>query len=136
MEEKSIKRKPAEINQKVPISKIVPKKDIPDASEKRAERKNAKMIPAPPTKIIDLGKLILPSEKRAMAQKIIQTASPTTKSNPFKVSIGILVKGKKKNGNNTTTKNKERKEILSNIFDFINFIILYSILKVQITKRC
>ena len=71
-----------------------------------------------------------------MAQKIIQTASPTTKSNPFKVSIGILVKGKKKNGNNTTTKNKERKEILSNIFDFINFIILYSILKVQITKRC
>jgi len=98
----------------------VPKKDTPEALEKRAESKNAKTTPPPPNKERDLGKLILPSKNRAKPQQMIQTASPTTKSRPLEVSIGMLVKGKKKSGNNTMTKKSDKNESLSNIFVRIN----------------
>ena len=60
-----------------------------------------------------------------MAQKIMQRASPTTKSKPLEVSTGILAKGKQKRGSNTTTKNSDKKESLSNIFERMDTIILY-----------
>jgi hypothetical protein len=75
----------------------------------------------PDTKSRDLGKIILPSENLAMAQKITDKASPKTKSNPLEVSIGIFVKGKQKSGNKTTTKNNDKNENLSNIFERIIF---------------
>jgi len=76
----------------------------------------------PDTKSHDLGKIIFPSENLAIAQKIIDKVSPETKSNPLEVSIGILVKGKQKSGNNATTKNNEKNESLSNIFARIIFL--------------
>ena len=120
MEDINIKRKPERINQKVPTSNIVPKKDTGEVFEKKADKKKAKTPPIPPNKETDLGRLIFPSKNRAKPQQMIQTASPTTKSNPFEVSIGILVKGRKKSGNNTMTKNSAQNENLSNIFVFID----------------
>lgn len=76
-------------------------------------------MPKPDAKSHDLGKTILPSENLAMAQKTTDSASPKTKSNPLEVSTGIFVKGKKKSGNNTITKNNDQKESLSNIFERI-----------------
>lgn len=81
-------------------------------------------MPKPDTNNHDLGKTILPSENLAIAQKTMEATSPKTKSKPLEVSTGIFVKGKKKNGNNTTTKNNDKNESLSNIFILINFIIL------------
>ena len=78
-------------------------------------------MPNPDSNSQDFGKIILPSENLAIAQKTIQAASPKTKRNPLAVSIGILVKGKKKNGNRTTTKNNEKNESLSKIFERISF---------------
>jgi len=77
-------------------------------------------MPNPDKSSQDLGKITLPSINLAMAQKIIQIASPKTKSSPLEVSTGILVKGKKKKGNNIITKNNDKKESLSNIFECIN----------------
>ena len=102
---------------------MVPKKDTSETLEKRAERKIAMTTPNPANKHLDLGKLIFPSKNLAKLQKIIHRVSPITKSNPLEVSIGILVKGKKKNGSNTTTKNNDKKESLLNICDCISFII-------------
>ena len=95
-------------------------KETWEAFEKKAERKNIKTTPPPPNKHTDLGKLILPSKNRAIAQKIMQRVSPITKSNPLEISIGIFVKGKKKTGNNTTTKKSDRNESRSNIFVYIS----------------
>lgn len=53
-------------------------------------------MPNPDTKSQDFGKIISPSENLAIAQKIMQAVSPKTKSKSLEVSIGILVKGKKK----------------------------------------
>ncbi|OGI66569.1 hypothetical protein A2823_00425 [Candidatus Nomurabacteria bacterium RIFCSPHIGHO2_01_FULL_41_91] len=121
IEEKSIKTKAERINQKDPISNMVPNKDTCDVPEKRAESRNTKVMPNPDTNNQDLGKTIRPSENRAIAQKTTETASPKTKSRPFEVSTGILVKGKQKIGNNTTTKNSDKNESLSNIFECISF---------------
>ncbi|OGI59536.1 hypothetical protein A2814_03335 [Candidatus Nomurabacteria bacterium RIFCSPHIGHO2_01_FULL_38_19] len=121
----SIRRKPLKINQKEPTSSIIPNKDALDAPEKMAERKETRTMPAPASRHIDLGKLILPSDNRAIIQKIIDTISPIIKNRPFPVSIEILVKGKKKIGNNTTTKKSDEKEILSIIFEYMSFIILH-----------
>jgi len=107
----------------------MPKNETFEAGEKSAERRKAKTMPKPETKSQDLGKIIFPSEKRAAVQKIIETASPATKSNPFEVSIGILVKGRKKTGNKTMTAKSDQKEILSNIFDnIIIFLLIYNFL--------
>ena len=78
-------------------------------------------MPKPDIKSHDLGKIIFPSENLAMAQKITDKASPKIKSSPLEVSIGILVKGRQKSGNNTTTKNNDQNESLSNIFERIWF---------------
>ena len=59
----------------------------------------------------------MPSINRAIAQKMIQAARPTTKSNPLEISIGKFVKGKQKIGNKTTTKNNDTKDNLSNMFE-------------------
>ena len=59
----------------------------------------------------------------AIAQKITQARSPTTRSNPLEVSTGMLVNGKQKRGNKTITKNNDKKESLSNMFERISFII-------------
>ena len=107
------------MNQKDPISNITPNRDTFEFPEKRAESKKDKTIPAPDRSKKDFGKIILPSKNLAIAQKIIQTARPITNNNPFAVSIGILVKGKQKIGNNTITESKDKKEILSNILERI-----------------
>jgi len=122
MEDINIKTKPEKINQKLPASNIVPNKDASEFLEKRAESRKAKTTPSPDTKSQDFGKIILPSESLAKAQKIKESASPKTKSNPLEVSIGILVKGKKKTGNNIITKNSDKNESLSNIFEYISFL--------------
>jgi hypothetical protein len=102
------------------------KKDTFRTEENRADKRNIKTIEKPDNKSQDFGKMILPSENRAAAQKTIETASPTTKRSPLETSTGIFVKGKKKTGNNTITIAKDQNEILSNLFDNIflkNFII-------------
>jgi len=58
IEDKSIKRNPAKINQKVPTSNIVPKKDTEDAEEKNAERRKTIEITKPENKSEDLGNVI------------------------------------------------------------------------------
>ncbi len=125
IEEKNINIKPAKINQKDPISNMIPNKDTCGVPEERAESKKAMIIPRPETRSHDFGKTIFPSRNLAMDQKITQRVSPTTSSNPLEVSTGILVKGKKKTGNKTMTKNSEKKESLLNIFEFMNLIVLY-----------
>src|SRR3989339_419659 len=100
----------------------MPKRETWGVPENRAEIKKTKRTPKPESKNHDFGKLILPSENLAAIQKIIETANPATKSKPLEVSIGILVKGKKKTGNNTITAKSDQKEILSKIFDNIFFI--------------
>ncbi|OGI66546.1 hypothetical protein A2642_01515 [Candidatus Nomurabacteria bacterium RIFCSPHIGHO2_01_FULL_39_10] len=112
-----MKRKPEKINQKEPISNIVPKKDTSESFTKIAERKTTKTIRPPPKRGKDLGKIILPSKNRAKPQKITEKASPVAKSTPLEIPIGILVKGSKKNGNSTMTKKRETKESLLNIFE-------------------
>jgi len=102
---------------------MVPNKDTCEFVEKREESKNAKTMPNPETKSQDLEKTIFPSRNLAIAQKITQARSPTTKSNPLEVSTGMLVKGRKKRGNNTTVKNSDKKESLLNMFECIFFII-------------
>ncbi|MEK7081319.1 MAG: hypothetical protein AAB902_02945 [Patescibacteria group bacterium] len=106
------------------MSNMVPNKDTWGFLEKRDERRKTKAMPNPDINNQDLGKTILPSENLAIAQKTTQAASPKTKSSPLEISTGILVKGKEKSGNNTTTKNNDKKESLSNIFERINLIIL------------
>ncbi len=90
--------------------------------ENKADKKNADTMPKPETRSHDFGSTILPSEKRAAIQNIIETERPTTNNNPFDTSGETFAKGKKKIGNNTITANKAQKEILSKIFDNICFI--------------
>jgi len=125
MEDISIKRKPAKINQKVPTSNIMPKRETCEVPEKRAESKNTKTTPSPPNKDADLGTTILPSKNLDIAQKITDRVNPTTKSSPLEISIGILEKGKKKIGNSIITKKSDIKESLLNMLVFMVFIILY-----------
>jgi hypothetical protein len=103
----------------------VPKNEACLAEEKKAEIRNTKTMISPVDKTQDLGRVILPSENRAMVQKMIARTKPTTKRKPFDVSTEILVKGRKKTGNNTTTTNNEIKESLSKRFDNIFFILNY-----------
>jgi hypothetical protein len=100
-------------------------------AEKTDESRKARTTPNPETKSQDLGKIISPSENLAMAQKITQANNPTTRSNPLEVSTGILVKGKQKTGKSTTTKNNDKNESLSNMFERISYIILYANNKTQ-----
>lgn len=78
-----------------------------DAEEKIEESRTIKVIIKAENKTDDRGILTFPSENLATDQKIIDMARPTTKRKPLEVSTGIFVKGKKKTGNNTTTKNNE-----------------------------
>jgi len=98
----------------------MPKKDVFWEEEKKAEIKNERSTPKPENKNKDFGIIILPSKSLAAIQKIIEIAKPRTKSNPFEVSIGICVKGKKKIGNKTITAKRTQKETLSKMFDNIN----------------
>jgi hypothetical protein len=116
--------KAAKINQKLPISNIVPNKETCAGEDMRAESKKAKAIKKPEANSHDFEKTILPSRNLAIAQKTIHTARPATKSNPFEASTGILAKGKQKRGNNITTKNNAKNESLSNIFELMSLIIL------------
>ena len=115
IEDISIRRKPKNINQKVPISSMVPKSDTWEAPENKEESKNAKTTPRPAKRDGDFGKPICPSKNLAIAQKMTQMTSPSTKSSPLEVSIGILVNGKKKNGSNIMTKKSDKNENLSKI---------------------
>ena len=123
MEDISNKTKPEKINQKEPMSNIVPNQDTSEFPEKRVERKKTKTIPKAEVNSQDLGKTIFPSENLAKAQKIMLKASPITKSKPLEVSTGMLVKGKQNSGNNITTKKSDQNESFSNIFVLINFIL-------------
>ncbi len=107
------------------MSNIVPNKETLGAPENKAEIRNAKTIPKPASKHADLGKTILPSTNLATTQKIIEKDRPTTKSKPLEVSMGMEVRGKKKTGNNTITKNNDKKEIRSKIFDNILKLYIY-----------
>lgn|SRR3989339_201284 len=118
-EDINIRTKAAKMNQKEPMSNIVPNKDTWELPEKREERRKTRTMPSPEARRADLGKIIFPSENRAMAQKITESASPATKSSPLEVSTGILVKGKEKIGNKTTTRNSDKNASPSNIFVFI-----------------
>ncbi len=109
------------MNQKVPISNMIPKKEIAEEDDKIEKSSTASTIPAPPSKILDFGINTLPSENLAAAQKIIEIDNPITKSKLLEVSTGILVNGKKKTGNNTITTDKATKDIRSKIFDNICF---------------
>jgi hypothetical protein len=120
-EDISNKIKPAKIYQKLPTSNIVPNKDTCELLLKRTDNKTARTIPNPDTKSQDFGKIILPSRNLEIAQNISANATPMTNNNPFDVSTGMLVNGKQKIGNKTTTKNNDQKESFSNIFEFINF---------------
>ncbi len=111
------------MNQKVPMSSMVPNKDTACDFEKRAESKTATTTPRPARSDEDLGKLIFPSKNRARLQKIKQKTTPTTSKSPFEVSIGMLVKGMKKIGNNVITKNSDKKDNLSNVFECICFLL-------------
>jgi hypothetical protein len=99
---------------------MVPNKEIAGVSENKADNKKTKDIENPETKSQDLGKTIFPSRNLAIAQKTTHRAKPETKSNPFPASTGIFVKGKKKIGNNTITKNNTKNESLSNMFELIS----------------
>jgi hypothetical protein len=109
------------MNQKELMSNIMPNKDISEPEEKKAERKTDTTMNTPESRSQLRGIDILPSENLAMAQKIIEIANPATRSNPLEVSTGILVNGKQKTGKRTITKKRDKKEILSKIFDHIIF---------------
>ena len=117
IEEKNIKIKAEKTNQNEPTSNMVPNKDTFRFPEKRAESKKVRATPNPAKSRVDLGKTIRRSKNRAIPQRTIQTTIPTTKSSPLEISTGMLVKGRKKIGNKTTTKNKEMNENLSSIFE-------------------
>ncbi|OGI72979.1 hypothetical protein A3D42_03075 [Candidatus Nomurabacteria bacterium RIFCSPHIGHO2_02_FULL_41_18] len=127
--------KAANINQNVPKSKITPKKDISGASEKKADKNTAKTIPAPEKISGERGKFTLPTENLDIVQKISEIEIPTTKSNPFEISIGIPVKGRKKIGNKIIAKNIDKKDTRSKIFDHMVFIILYIVANIQVKTK-
>ena len=131
----SIKMNAQKINQNDPISNIVPNKDTSEFPElfpeNRAERKNTRTTPSPDTNSQDFGKTIRPERNRAITQKIMERASPTTKSNPLEVSAGMMVKGRQKIGDNTSTKNKDKNESLSNKLECMRLIIHYFNLETQ-----
>ena len=112
------------------MSNIVPKKDTCETFTNKAERKNTKIIPPPPNKNTDLGKFIFPSKNLAKPQKMTERTNPTTKSAPLEITTGILVKGKKKNGNNVTIKKSDKTDSLSNIFERIGLLYYNS------AKKC
>jgi hypothetical protein len=118
-EDRAISKKPANINQNVPTSNIVPKSDTFEDTENIVDSKTAKTTPPPENKHHDLGIVICPSENLAMAQNITAKRSPETSSKPLEVSTGIFVKGKKKTGSNVMTKKSDRNVSLSKIFIFI-----------------
>ena len=120
-----MKTKLAKMNQKLLISNIVPNDDTSIFFEKRVESKKTKATPKPETSSQDLGKTIFPSINLAIAQNTIVAVNPKTKSKPFEVSTGILVKGIAKRGSNIITKNIDKNESLSNMFVRIMAIILY-----------
>jgi N-acyl-D-aspartate/D-glutamate deacylase len=97
----------------------VPNRDTWGFGEKRAENKTTRTTAKPEVTSQDLGKIIFPSENLEIAQKTIQAVSPKTRSRPLEISTGMFVKGKQNKGNNTTTKNNDKKDNLSNIFAFI-----------------
>jgi len=101
---------------------MVPKKDTFIVEENKEDKRKAKRIPRPAIKNQDFGKIIFPSINLAIIQKIKEIDKPTIKSNPFDISTGIFVNGKKKSGNNTITINRDQNEILSNLFDNIKII--------------
>ncbi len=103
----NIRRNAANINQKDPISKIMPKKDIAEEEEKKAESNVANTTPTADKITAERGILTLPSENLATAQKITAIDRPTTRRRPLEVSSGMSVKGKKKSGNSTIVRNKE-----------------------------
>ena len=112
----SIKRKPANINQKVPISNMVPKRETCRDFKKRAESRKASTIAAPANSIRDLGKVILPSKNLAKPQEKMLTARPITKRSPFDVSTEMLLQGRKKSGSKIITKKIDKKDRRSNMF--------------------
>jgi hypothetical protein len=114
-----ISRKAERINQNVPTSNIVPKNDIAGDAENIADRRVTNTISRPERINGDLGKVIVPSEKRASAQKIIEMARPRTSKRPLVVSMDICEKGMKKTGRRVTSKKSDQKDILSSTFDHI-----------------
>ena len=119
IEENNINKKATSIKYTVPISSMTPKKEAPIVEENNPERKTESKIPNPDTKIQDFGIRIFPSLNLATTQNVIEIVSPNTTNNPFEASTGILVNGKKKTGKSIITKNNDKKEILSKIFDNI-----------------
>jgi hypothetical protein len=104
------------------MSNIVPNKETLEFPEKIEDNKNIKATLKPDTNNHDLGRIILPSENLAIAQKITDIESPKTKSNPLETSIGILEKGKQKRGKDTMVRNNDQNESLSNMFELISFL--------------
>lgn len=118
-EEKNISKKAANIKKKEPVSSSVPNKEKPIAFEKILDKNVTKSTISADQKIHDLWIIIFLSKNLAIAQKIIETESPETKINPFEISTGIFVKGKKKNGREIIVIKSDQKDILSKIFDIL-----------------
>lgn len=115
----NIKIKPEKINQKEPTSSIVPNKDKLDAPPKIADKNTTNTTTAPANNEEDLGIMTSPSKNLATIQKITDIIAPRTRNKPLLDSTGILVKGRKKIGNKTTTNNEDRSDNLPTIFEFI-----------------
>ncbi len=122
--ETSISINAAKVNQKVPTSNMIPNIETCGFEERSAETKKDKTIPKAETAIQDLGKVRFPFENLAATQNINETANPITTNNPFDVSTGILLKGRKNKGKRTIVTYRDQKEIFSKTFEIIIFIIL------------
>ena len=87
------------------------------SDEKILDNNVTKITIPPDHNTQDFGKTIFPSKNLAMAQKIIETARPKTRIKSLEISVGNLVKGKKKKGREIIVTNKDQKDILSKNFD-------------------
>lgn len=121
----NISKKAEKMNQKLPVSNIVPKKETSRLVDKKADKKVAITIPPAAKNREDREIIIFPSRNLPMDQKIMEMAMPTTSNNPLDISTGKFEKGRKKIGSNTTTIKREENESLSNVLDCISLILYY-----------
>src|SRR3989344_8625610 len=116
---RDISMKPANTNQKLPVSNITPKRDTGGLAESKAEAKDTSITTSPDNRSQDLGIRILPSTNLPIAHSTAQIASPRTKTRPLEISIGISVKGRQKTGNRATIRNNDKNASRSNMFELM-----------------
>lgn len=117
--ERSMSAKPEKINQKLPTSSIVPKKDTSLLADISADRRKATTTPPPLISKLDRGMTILPSKNLAIPQKTKPRARPATKRRLLDISAPMKVNGRQKTGSNVRIKNNIANASRSKIFDLI-----------------